>query len=416
MFIEGNWFATDFNGLTPPWDANMVYSFHKYWNENTQSAIQGYVNLRNNTNRPLWLGETGENSNRWFTDCVELLKNNNIGWAWWPHKKIKSIAGPLSAPLIATYQTLLNYWNGQGSQPSASFAMDALMTQADYLKFEACNFNKDVIDALIRQPFNSQTIPFANNQIPGTIYAVDFDMGKLNSAYNDLDNQNTGNGSWNSGFLYRNDGVDIESCIDAGSNGYDVGWIQSGEWLNYTVNILQQGIYGIKVNLASPGGGGYVVLLLDALMLDTVIIVPATGGWQNWELVTLNNIYLPESIHKLQVKFLIGNFNFSYLDFNLISTDVNNQLELPYEFSLGQNYPNPFNPKTTIFYSVGSASKVNIKIIDILGSEIVTLIDEYKQPGKYKVDFYSVNLSSGIYFYKMESGHFSSVKKLMLLK
>ena len=97
LFIEGNWFATDFNGLTPAWDENMAYSFHKYWNGNTQSSIQYLVDLRNNTNRPLWLGETGENSNKWFVDCVELMKTNNIGWAWWPHKKIESIAGPLSA-------------------------------------------------------------------------------------------------------------------------------------------------------------------------------------------------------------------------------------------------------------------------------------------------------------------------------
>jgi len=54
LFIEGNWFATDFNGLTPAWDENMAYSFHKYWNGNTQSSIQYLVDLRNNTNRPLW--------------------------------------------------------------------------------------------------------------------------------------------------------------------------------------------------------------------------------------------------------------------------------------------------------------------------------------------------------------------------
>ena len=91
LFIEGNWFATDFSGLTPAWDDNMAYSFHKYWNGNTQSSIQYLADLRNSTNRPLWLGETGENSNRWFVDCVELMKANNIGWAWWPHKKIESI-------------------------------------------------------------------------------------------------------------------------------------------------------------------------------------------------------------------------------------------------------------------------------------------------------------------------------------
>jgi endoglucanase len=122
LYIEGNWYATDFAGLTPPWDANMVYSFHKYWNTNNTGSIQYLLDLRNNSNRPLWLGETGENSNQWLSDFVELMHNNNIGWATWPHKKIKSIAGPLSATLSPLYQTLLNYWNGSGSRPTATYA------------------------------------------------------------------------------------------------------------------------------------------------------------------------------------------------------------------------------------------------------------------------------------------------------
>jgi len=99
IFIEGNWFANDFTGLTPPWDNNMVYSFHKYWNYNNVSDIQWMLNLRNTYNIPIWLGESGENSNVWFTNCIRLLESQNIGWAWWPMKKIGSIAGPLSSPL-----------------------------------------------------------------------------------------------------------------------------------------------------------------------------------------------------------------------------------------------------------------------------------------------------------------------------
>jgi aryl-phospho-beta-D-glucosidase BglC (GH1 family) len=150
IFIEGNWFATDFNGLTPPWDENMAYSFHKYWSGNDQPSIQYLIDLRNNTNRPLWLGETGENSNKWFVDCAKLMKSNNIGWAWWTHKKIETISAPLSSTKYAVYQMLLNYWNGQGPKPSVSVAMNGLMTQAENLLLEKCIFRKDYIDALMR--------------------------------------------------------------------------------------------------------------------------------------------------------------------------------------------------------------------------------------------------------------------------
>ncbi len=126
----------------------MSYSFHKYWNGNSQSSIQYLIDLRNSTNIPLWLGETGENSNQWFVECIELMKTNNIGWAWWPHKKIASISGPLSIPLLPAYQSLLNYWTNGGTPPSSSTAFAALMAQANVMKIEHCKYNKDVIDAI----------------------------------------------------------------------------------------------------------------------------------------------------------------------------------------------------------------------------------------------------------------------------
>ena len=70
IFIEGNGFANDFNGLTPPWDDNMVYSFHKYWSENTTESIQWVLDIREENNVPLWMGEAGENSNFWYRDAV----------------------------------------------------------------------------------------------------------------------------------------------------------------------------------------------------------------------------------------------------------------------------------------------------------------------------------------------------------
>ena len=261
LFIEGNWFATDFNGLTPAWDENMAYSFHKYWNGNTQSSIQYLVDLRNNTNRPLWLGETGENSNKWFTDCVKLMNSNNIGWAWWPHKKIQSIAGPLSAYKLPAYQNLLNYWSGTAPRPSATVAMNALMAQANMLLLENCVYQKDVVDALIRQPSTTEIIPFAENQIPGIIYATNYDLGQIFFAYSDTEFENLGNGIWNNGYSYRNDGVDIEACNDFSSNGFNIGWIENGEWLKYTIDATQSGMYDIKLSFAQPSAGGKIILI-----------------------------------------------------------------------------------------------------------------------------------------------------------
>jgi endoglucanase len=152
ILAEGNWYATDFSGLTPAWDANMAWSFHKYWNVNDGNAINGYIALRNSTSRPLWLGESGENSNQWFSDCIALMESNNIGWSWWTHKKIEGITSPLSARKSAGYQAVLNYWNGQGSHPGVPAAMEGLMAQAGLLDADSCLFHPDVLNGLLGTP------------------------------------------------------------------------------------------------------------------------------------------------------------------------------------------------------------------------------------------------------------------------
>lgn len=418
IFIEGNWFATDFNGLTPPWDENMAYSFHKYWNTNNQQSIQYLLNLRIDTNRPLWLGETGENSNAWFTDCAELMKTHNIGWAWWPHKKIESIAGPLSAVKLPAYQTLLNYWNGTAPQPTVQFAFDALMSQANKLKLEECRYQRDVIDALIRQPFNTNIIPFTLNEVPGIVHATNYDMGKMNYAYNDADYQNTGNGDWNKGWNYRNDGVDIEKTNAFLSNGYNVGWIENGEWLKYTVFVSQTGIYDVNFNISAQNSGGIILLSIDGQTNSTALNVPSTGGWQNWQYLTLSDVYITEGQHSIQVRFLFGELNFSYMDFILVATDVENEKgsTIPDEYRLDQNFPNPFNPETVISYQLAVNSNVILKIYDLLGNEIASLVNGEKPAGIHQVTFDGSSLAAGVYYYQLSTDNFSDTKKLILLK
>lgn len=104
-----------------------------------------------------------------------------------------------------------------------------------------------------------------------------------------------------------------------------------------------------------------------------------------------------------------------------IAVSVGDEINPPDEFKLLQNYPNPFNPATKIKYSIpaaGSAKYVSsiLKVYDVLGREVATLVNGIKAPGNYEVIFDGSNLSSGIYFYKLTAGGFSSVKKMMLLK
>jgi photosystem II stability/assembly factor-like uncharacterized protein len=90
--------------------------------------------------------------------------------------------------------------------------------------------------------------------------------------------------------------------------------------------------------------------------------------------------------------------------------------EIPAEFSLSQNYPNPFNPKTIIRFQIKDSRFVTLKIFDILGKEIATLVNEKQSPGTYEVTFDGSGLNSGIYFYKLQADNFSEIKKMVLIK
>jgi hypothetical protein len=109
-----------------------------------------------------------------------------------------------------------------------------------------------------------------------------------------------------------------------------------------------------------------------------------------------------------------------------VTTDIENgddKRAMPIVFELHQNYPNPFNPETTIEYAIpstekGEMIKVTLKVYDVLGREVATLVDEYKRPGKYSSTFYALRstLSSGVYFYQLVAGKFYQVRKAVLIR
>ena len=148
IFIEGNQFANDYTGLTPPWDNNMVYSFHKYWNATTVETIQKYLDIREKYNVPFWMGESGENTNEWFRAVINLLETNNLGWSWWTVKKIGSERSLMTISKPAGYQKVIDYWSGKGVKPAVEEAKTSFMQLAENVKIEKCIVNYAVINAL----------------------------------------------------------------------------------------------------------------------------------------------------------------------------------------------------------------------------------------------------------------------------
>lgn len=121
----------------------------------------------------------------------------------------------------------------------------------------------------------------------------------------------------------------------------------------------------------------------------------------------LSNINSKTVFYRLKQMDFDGTFEYS----NIVEVDV-----VPVKFSLNQNYPNPFNPSTKITYTLASKSAVTLNVYDIIGNEVVSLVNKEQEAGSYEINFDASSLTSGVYFYKLNAGNFVSVKKMLLLK
>ena len=144
------------------------------------------------------------------------------------------------------------------------------------------------------------------NSLPGKIEAENYRTGGEGIGYHDT-------ASGNIGGAYRSDDVDIQACSDTGG-GYNVGWIASGEWLGYDVNVTASGIYNITVRVASPKTTGSFHIEVDGVNKTGTIAVPNTGGWQSWTNVTATGISLTGGNHTLKIVIDGSDFNLNYID------------------------------------------------------------------------------------------------------
>lgn len=417
LFIEGNWYATDFTGLTPPFDINMSYSFHKYWSVNDQGSIQSYLNLRGANNVPLWMSETGENSNTWFNDAVQLFEAHDIGWCWWTTKKVDTITSPYSASRPANWDLLRNYWSGSGPKPSAQASMQILMELADNLKTENCRFSPGVVASWFSPDYTTQNLPSKELTIPGTILTADYDIGAQGIAYLD-DVYETVHWddytAWNNGHQYRNDGVDLE----IGDTGIpSVGWATEGEWLKYTFTAEQGGIYDMTLEVASTSYSGEFRLFLDGEVLTTVTETPISGGWMDFIPLLVEDLSITQGQHELKLQILESGFNMRSMVYTMDSAFVTP--ELPHAFNLGQNMPNPFNSGTVIPITIETDSQVTLEIFDLLGREVKTF-DISQDSGTIELFWNGLNnngsfVPAGVYLCRAYGDDLQQVRKMIYL-
>jgi endoglucanase len=109
IILGGAKWDSDFTVFGPPFDANVIYQFHTYWTPPEQATVQKYIDFREKNNVPIWLGESGENQDEWIAQFARLLEKNDIGWAFWPYKKMDATSSPVTFPQPEHWAEIVAY-------------------------------------------------------------------------------------------------------------------------------------------------------------------------------------------------------------------------------------------------------------------------------------------------------------------
>jgi endoglucanase len=170
VIVGGARWDQDFSLFDSRLDHKLMYTFHTYWNPPTEDSIQDFLNFRDDNNAPMWLGESGENTDQWIQQFVQVLEHNHVGWCFWPYKKMEtpscmvSVLKPQFWDDIVALGAMPGGMGRQAAQriakrPSLEHSRQALQSLLENIHFENCRVNASYIQAL------GETVP-ATNQKP----------------------------------------------------------------------------------------------------------------------------------------------------------------------------------------------------------------------------------------------------------
>jgi hypothetical protein len=215
-------------------------------------------------------------------------------------------------------------------------------------------------------------------------------------------------------------GVQTEIVTDT-ERGFNIGWLDAGDWLEYLVAVKEPGDYNVSFRVAldnsMPGGQGRLIAGDDVLCRFDI---PTTGGWQNWETIT-QKVTLKAGKQTLRMAVVKGPWNFNWMKFSRENTIVRDaegsEITSPNTIELYQNYPNPFNQSTILSFYLYEPGPVTLKVFDVNGKEIASLLNYHMAMGEHRIQWQvPQELASGLYYQTLRTGDRIDIKKMILLK
>jgi len=244
-------------------------------------------------------------------------------------KKVSGIAVHYEICVTENYQYVIDNW--READPDPVRIKQGLMEFAEASKSENCRVQPGYVASMLDPSFEVVPKPYYNVSLPGTVYAAHYDVGNQGIAYSDTRYKNEeyqGTG-WNLGWIYRNDGVDISLTTDDTEQrdvGYHVYTMETGEWLKYTVNVAQEGIYTVYSRARSAEGrdGRFSISVsadkyINPLEVETetgTLLVQVPGIQRAWgNFAAISAIYLPRGEQVLTLLVEAGGMDISWLEF-----------------------------------------------------------------------------------------------------
>lgn len=156
IFLGGAQWNTNFDVFGKPYEDKLAYTFHTYWTDVKQDVVQRFVDFSEKYNVPLWLGESGENEDAWIDSFRVLLETNNIGWCFWPYKKMDSDRGMVQFPKTKEWEEIIkyaelpkkNFEEIRNAKPDREIVKKAFSDLLENIKFRNCTVNKGYLKAL----------------------------------------------------------------------------------------------------------------------------------------------------------------------------------------------------------------------------------------------------------------------------
>ena len=294
IIVEGANWANDWSVFSSPFDGNMVYQFHYYcWDRpSALKSIQQYLNYRKRFNAPVWVGETGEANDAIYWATTEYFEANNIGWSFWPWKKMDAFNAPYSIKPPEAWEAVRTYAEG-GDKPSVETAQKTFDELLQNIQLKNCAFRPDVVNAMFRR-------------IPGRVEAKNYGQEGLNKSYYVKDSAKK------SQYYRTSEPVQIISADTDQEDSEQVVTLGAGEWTAYTVNCkASNGDYETIVHAKAENTPAEAQLMIDDSPCDVNI---STNAWNE---INLGTHSLSSGPHRLKWLVKSGIVQLDWLEFRL---------------------------------------------------------------------------------------------------